>query len=207
MTRAQFISTALDAARAAREAGAPIVPEIAAAQAALESRYGESELAKRGNNLFGIKAGASWGGPVLRLRTREFDPDHGWREVVVRWRAYSDWAACFEDYGRIIARLPWYADAVRAAQRGDPLGYLRGLLPRLGEPGWATDPGYERKVLDIAEAWGLLRPEHVSGTQPRRLEVARFFLDGVELPLDAASVVGDKLYVRTVTPEVGGERE
>ena len=199
MNRETFIRRALEAARKAREAGAPIVPEIAAAQAALESRYGRSLLARRANNLFGIKAGRTWQGPTINLLTREFDPETGWRAVVARWRKYPSWQACFEDYGRIIARLPWYADAAEAARRGDARGFLKGLLarPEVGEPGWATDPDYEAKVLAIAEAWGLLEPE----AKPQRLPVKRFFLDGAEKPLDAASVVGDKLYVRTRRPE------
>ena len=191
--REDFIHRALDAARRARREGALIVPEIAAAQAALESAYGRSRLARQANNLFGIKAGWSWRGEVLELPTREFDPEQGWLETVARWRKYPDWAACFADYGAIIARLPWFADAADAARRNDARGFLRGLLARPGEPGWATDPDYEDKVLAIAEAWGLLD----SADAPHRLDAKRFFLDGLELPLEAASLVGDKLYVRT----------
>jgi len=197
MRRDEFIRAASRAAQAARQRGAPIVPEIAAAQAALESRYGRSKLARLANNLFGIKAGPSWAGPTLDLPTREFDPERGWIEVIARWRKYPDWVACFEDYGAIIARLPWYRDAAEAARRGNAVGVLEGLLARPGEPGWATDPDYKGKVLAVAEAWGLIHPSVASGTEPQRLAVDRFFLDGVEIPLEAASVVGRKLYVRT----------
>lgn len=40
------------------------------AQAALESAWGESGLAKRANNLFGVKADRSWTGDVLSCRPR-----------------------------------------------------------------------------------------------------------------------------------------
>ncbi len=196
MRRKEFIARALEAAQKARAKGAPIIPEITAAQAALESRYGRSKLARLANNLFGIKAGRSWSGPTFDLPTREFDPERGWITTTARWRRYASWEECFEDYGRIIARLPWFADAAQAARRGDAVGFLEGILTKPGEPGWATDPDYKDKVIAVAETWGLIHPSATSGVEPQRLAVNRFFLDGVEFPLEAASVVGRKLYVR-----------
>ena len=159
-----FITHALSAANHARELGAPIVPTIAAAQAALESRYGESRLAAEANNLFGVKAGKHWHGEVLELLTREWDAKAvGWYTVTARWRKYPTWEDCFADYGSIIGRLPWYADAVAAAKRGDASGFLAGLMAEAhgpgtadDEPGWATDPEYSAKVLAITMQWGLL---------------------------------------------------
>lgn len=167
--RAEFIALALASAETARELGAPIVPGIAAAQAALESRYGDSRLALA-NNLLGIKAGQSWAGPTLDLPTREWvapteQPLRAghWITVTARWRRYASWADCFVDYGKIIARLSWYADAAEAAKRGDARAFLEGLLAKPNgpgaaddEPGWATDPSYREKVLGIAEQWGLV---------------------------------------------------
>ena len=60
------------------------------AQAALESGWGRSRLAREGKNLFGVKADVSWHGEVLTLNTREFL--HGtWVMVPARWRKYADW--------------------------------------------------------------------------------------------------------------------
>ena len=42
------------------------------AQAALESGWGESLLARQGKNLFGVKADPAWRGEVQTLTTREF---------------------------------------------------------------------------------------------------------------------------------------
>lgn len=196
MTRREFIRTAHRAAIRARDVHrAPIVPSIAAAQAALESRWGESELALEANNLFGIKAGRSWSGPTHTLPTREFDPDTGWRTVVVAFRAYGDWTECYRDYGDIIATRPWFADARAAAIRGDAEGFLNGLLAQPGrEPGWATDPAYKNKVLDIARSYGLLEG-------PERLLVDHLYLNGVEVePLGVSiaetKTAGVKLYIR-----------
>src|SRR3972149_9606571 len=151
--RAEFIRRALEAADRARAEGAPIVPEIAAAQAALESRYGESRLAIEANNLFGIKAGRRWQGPVLVLPTTEY-VDGRLVGMAARWRSYASWEECPRDYGNLLEILPWFADAAAAARRGDTLGFLDGLLfdphgagAAGAEPGWATDPSARDKVL------------------------------------------------------------
>ena len=153
MTRADFIVRALLEARAAQAAGAPIIPEVAVAQAALESGYGQSRLAVECNNLFGIKSGSYWQGPVKEYPTSE------WRKgqyvvVTARWRVYPDWKACFASYGAIIEGTRWYADAAKAAKAGDPIGFLDGLLARPGiEPGWATEPAYKERVLGVMRSW------------------------------------------------------
>lgn len=143
-------------------------PAILAAQGILESGYGRSLLCKRANNLFGIKAGKSWNGPVYPINTREFYADkvgdidesgnvhNGWETVSANFRHYKNWQECFEDYASIIERLPWYQDAEE--NWADPLKYLKGILPRFlkngkREPGWATDPNYRDKILSIAEYW------------------------------------------------------
>lgn len=196
MTKGEFLTKAFRAATRARDTyRLPIVPAIAAAQAALESAWGASELAREANNLFGIKAGKTWEGPVYRLPTREFDPEKGWYTVYADFRAYEDWTACFRDYGDIIATRPWFKDAAEAAVRGDPEGFLNGLLARPGrEPGWATDPAYKDKVLDIARRFGLLEGPH-------RLMIDRLYLNGLEVEARAVSIAqtetaGVKLYVR-----------
>lgn len=129
--------------------GRKINPAIVAAQAVLESGYGKSLLASKANNLFGIKAGKSWKGLVFNIKTREFDAEKGWFVIMAPFRQYATWADCFNDYASIIERLSWYKDA--AANCGDPVKYLDGILPTAREPGWATDPRYREKVLAIAE--------------------------------------------------------
>lgn len=49
-----------------------ILPSITIAQAILESNWGESNLAKESNNLFGIKADSSWKGEYVIFETKEF---------------------------------------------------------------------------------------------------------------------------------------
>ena len=155
MLQADFIAQAYKAAEEAIRNGAPINPAIAAAQAALESAYGNSQLATKGNNLFGIKAGSSWKGEVVKFQTKEFDGDNGMYFTTAAFRKYRSLAHCFEDYGSIIGRLSWYKDAVAA--KDDPIGFILGLAARPGkEPGWATDPRYVEKILSVARNFGLI---------------------------------------------------
>ena len=179
--------------RAAQAESVPVVPKAVAAQAALESRWGESELAREANNLFGVKAGSSWSGPILELPTWEV-VDGQRVQAVARFRRYADFEEAVLDYVRILGRLSWYRDAVEAARYGDPYGFLYGLEGRGGEPGWATDPDYAKKVLSIMREYGLLEGPHP-------IWADRVYLQGVGMRAERVSVArtktaGVKVYVR-----------
>lgn len=127
-------------------------PAIVAAQAILESGYGRSILSKKANNLFGIKVGRSWKGPRYPIRTREWSAEKGVYCIIAEFRLYQSWAECLQDYAGIIENLSWYRDA--ASNANDPVKYLDGILPTAREPGWATDPHYRGKILEIAKRHG-----------------------------------------------------
>lgn len=157
MTRDQFIESAWQTAVGARAAGAKISVPIAVGQAALESNYNKSRLAREHNNLFGIKG--EYNGQFVEYNTREQRSDGEWVTVTAKFRSYPSWRACFEDYGSIISRLPWYQDAEDAAH--NPRDFLRGILAlhnedgSLIEPGWATDRNYFDKVWSIVSEYNL----------------------------------------------------
>lgn len=82
----EFIDQIAKAAQAvAKQSGVPA--SLSIAQAALESGWGESGLAKTGNNLFGIKADSLWRGQTLTLNTKEFIKGQ-WVVVPALWRKY-----------------------------------------------------------------------------------------------------------------------
>ena len=151
MTRQEFLRRALEAAVAARANGAPINPTIAAAQAALESNWGRSQLAAH-NNLKGVKAGRSWSGQTVELPTREFISGQ-WISTTATWRVYDSWEHAFADYGELIRRV--YPQS--AAVQDDARAFLEGLVS--GRLKYATDPGYVAKVWAIVQQFGL--PTHV----------------------------------------------
>jgi len=132
----------------ARRKGAIFNEAVATAMGALESNWGTSQLSQKANNLFGIKAGSSWTGETIELPTWEWYPSKGWVRTTAKWRKYLSWNLCLVDYANLIANRPWFRDALQ--HLNDPEKFLESLLPTPTEWGWATDPKYKDKVIDIA---------------------------------------------------------
>ena len=73
MTKIEFINQLNSACDAALALRARFNKAVVFAQAALESNWGNSELAWKANNLFSIKAGATWQGETISLKAKEWD--------------------------------------------------------------------------------------------------------------------------------------
>ena len=115
-------------------------------QAALESGWGKSEIrgaeGAQSFNLFGIKAGANWGGKTVSVTTTEY-VDGVARKQVEKFRAYESYAEGFKDYARLIAANPRYASAVKPGN--DAAAFAQGLA----RGGYATDPAYAAKLTRV----------------------------------------------------------
>lgn len=72
-----------------------VLPSVTIAQAIEESGWGESKLGSQYNNLFGIKADASWTGEKVALKTGE-DYDN---YIVAYFRVYDTWDQGIYDHG------------------------------------------------------------------------------------------------------------
>jgi flagellum-specific peptidoglycan hydrolase FlgJ len=143
-------------AAAAASAAGHIFPDYAACEAALESTWGRSRLAREANNLFGQKqslessekAGVEKAGieaaATLALPTQEY-LNGCWVTVIARWARFADQAACFRARMALLHRL----------QQSYP-AYARALAATTGEAfieevsrAWSTDPQRAAKVLAI----------------------------------------------------------
>jgi flagellum-specific peptidoglycan hydrolase FlgJ len=138
--------TFLRQASAAARAAGHIFPDYAACEAALESTWGQSRLAREANNLFGQKqsAEAQTGVATLTMPTQEFL--HGrWVTVVAHWASFADQAACFRARMALLRRLehsyPAYARAL-AATTGE------AFIEEVSHV-WSTDPERAAKILAI----------------------------------------------------------
>jgi flagellar protein FlgJ len=134
------------AQQAGRELG--IDPKHLLAQAALETGWGQSLPCDTDGstsfNLFGIKAGSSWGGNSVAVRTLEFEGGVAIQKRE-RFRAYDSAAESFRDYVALLRDNPRYSAALNT---GGDANAFAGALQR---GGYATDPAYARKIASIAQ--------------------------------------------------------
>lgn len=121
-------------------------PRAIVAQTALETGWGRSTIAAGGqeaNNFFGIKATGGWRGAQVATDTKEF-VDGAFRMERAAFRAYDGVAQSFADYAALLKRAPRYAEVLGSGSD------IRGFADALQRAGYATDPGYARKIEAIA---------------------------------------------------------
>lgn len=144
----EFLDLLVPAAREChRITGIPA--SVTLAQAALESGWGASLLAKKGRNLFGVKADRSWKGETVEMPTREVIRGKEIR-VMAKWRAYPTWTASMLDRAAFLKRMPRYAGCFQQTTAA-------GWCHELQAAGYATDPEYAALLMKIIDGRNLTR--------------------------------------------------
>jgi flagellar protein FlgJ len=132
------------AAEAEQATGVPA--KFMLGQAALESGWGKRVIRNNdgssSNNLFGIKAGASWKGKVATAVTTEYVNGKPHTRVE-KFRSYDSPAAAFKDYANMLSNNPRYEKVL--SHGGDASTFAHGLQ----RAGYATDPQYAAKLSRI----------------------------------------------------------
>ena len=118
-----------------------IPASITLAQGLLESGAGQSALARKSNNHFGIKCGSDWKG-----KTVSHDDDARGE----CFRAYKHPKQSYEDHSKFLVGRSRYASLFKL-KITDYKGWARGLK----KAGYATDPRYAQRLIDIIELYGL----------------------------------------------------
>ena len=131
----QYKATAV---RQQQEYGIPA--SITLAQGLLESDAGNSTLATEGNNHFGIKCHNTWKGEGIY---------HDDDEKNECFRKYDSAEESFEDHARFLKKKR-YAPLFQLDVT-DYKGWAKGLK----QCGYATDPTYASKLINIIEVYGL----------------------------------------------------
>lgn len=146
MIKKDFIALLLSSAQECElKSGVPA--HFTIAQAALESGWGESLLAKQGRNLFGVKADKSWHGDVLTLPTREVINGQ-WVTVSAKWRKYKTWQESIDDHAEFFKQNGRYAKCFECKT-------AEGFAIEVARAGYATDPVYGAKLVATIKALGI----------------------------------------------------
>ena len=117
-----------------------IPASITLAQGLFESSAGRSVLATQGHNHFGIKC-HNWTGPT------QYHDDDARGEC---FRVYKDARDSYEDHSKFLARQPRYARLFELGQRN-----YKGWAQGLKQCGYATNPQYANKLIQIIELYKL----------------------------------------------------
>ena len=119
-----------------------ILASITIAQAALESGWGTSSLARNYNNYFGVKAIGGWGGSSVNMGTTECEGTRCYA-TSANWRVYASPQESIADHSRVLSASRYngvigeknYKTAIQIIKNG----------------GYATDPDYVSKIVSIIE--------------------------------------------------------
>lgn len=120
-----------------------IPASITLAQGVLESGAGQSDLARRSNNHFGIKCHSDWRGG------RVYHDDDLRGECFRKYKHVED---SYDDHSRFLAERPRYEPLFRLNIK-DYKGWAKGLQ----KCGYATDRAYANKLIKVIEDYELYR--------------------------------------------------
>tara|TARA_B110000114_G_scaffold43452_1_gene45987 strand:- start:93 stop:929 length:837 start_codon:yes stop_codon:yes gene_type:complete len=118
-----------------------IPASITLAQGILESGAGRSALSKKSNNHFGIKCHKGWTGQ------RVFHDDDELQEC---FRKYKDPKYSFRDHSLFLTQRSRY-EGLFTYKKNDYKSWAKGLR----KAGYATDPKYPQKLINIIETYQL----------------------------------------------------
>ena len=141
-----FINQVAPGAVAAQHTyGVPAAVTIA--QAIDESAWGQSTLATRDNNLFGIKGTGPGGSDSLP--TQEFQNGE-WVTTTAPFRIYDNIAESIDDHGKLLATSGPYTAAMAASNA--PNSFAQALTGV-----YATDPNYGANLISLMRRYNLYR--------------------------------------------------
>lgn len=155
-TQLAYIETFKDIAiREMDRAGVPA--SIKLAQGILESNAGQSTLARRARNHFGIKCGGNWKGDSFDKEDDDYDANG----KLIK--------SCFRSYKNAQASYVAHSEFLRDPRKAFRYGFLFRLNPRdykrwahgLKQAGYATSATYPEKLITLIERYKLYEYDNV----------------------------------------------
>ena len=125
-----------------------VLPSLTIAQGILESGWGESELAIKANNLFGIKADSRWTGKIYNTETKEYYNNSNTPTTInANFRAYDSWEGGVKDHSDFL-QADRYSKVIGAKD-------YKTACEEVYKAGYATDPNYTSKLIKLIEDYKL----------------------------------------------------
>jgi len=149
---------------------AGIPASIKLAQGILESNAGQSSLARKAQNHFGMKCGSQWDGDTYYLEDDDYN-DAG-KLIKSCFRVYR------KDKESYIAHSEFLRDPRKRYRYGDlfklnPLDY-KAWAHGLKSAGYATSPTYAEKLIGIIESYELYRYDQQGAPEIERPDDDRY---------------------------------
>ena len=171
-----FIANLYPLAKAeARKRDKWVLPSVCIAQAALETGWGTSPLMTKANAYFGIKA-TGWSGVVYNSDTLECYDGKTYVNVNACFRAYDCVEDSVKDYYDLITGSSRYSAAVNESN-------AEKAITAIKNGGYATDPDYVSKIMDIIRCYNLTQYDKFKG------DTSKGFLTGVNISRTADALV------------------
>jgi len=123
------------------------------AQALCEGNFGQSVLAKRYNNHFGLKCGSSWKGPSVNLKTKEEYTTGVLTTIKDNFRAYSSMEEGVKGYYDFIS--------TKRYQKLREVTSAQAYAQALKDAGYATSSKYVSTLMNYINVYGLLKFDDV----------------------------------------------
>jgi LysM repeat protein len=184
MTTEQYISKYKDIA--IKDMRAYKIPaSITLAQGILESGSGNSILARKANNHFGIKCHNGWKGPTIHVAD---DTRHDC------FRKYKSPEASYRDHSKFLRKSPRYAFLFKY-----PITDYKSWAYGLKRAGYATNPRYPRLLIHYIEEYHLYKYDR----QALRSTKTEKTLSYTEPQVAAFAKAGTSMYGRPILKNNG----
>ncbi|MFI3253534.1 MAG: glycoside hydrolase family 73 protein [Eubacteriales bacterium] len=142
-----------------------VLASLTIAQGILESGWGKSELASQAKALFGIKATSAWTGETYAVETNECYDGVNLERVEAVFRAYDSWGESVKDHSALFS-------ATRYAKVIGEKDYKKACRA-VKEAGYATDPDYPTKLIDLIERYQLYEYDEIKEEEEMRFETVK----------------------------------
>jgi hypothetical protein len=122
-----------------------INPSLTGAQALIESKHGDSGLAVKANNLFGMKG--TYSGQSVLMPTKEF-VNGQYITVNAKFRKYPSWTDSIIDHSNLLSCTRRYKNLVG-------LRDYKAVCKLIQADGYATSPTYASTLINTIEKYKL----------------------------------------------------